>query len=276
MASIRKHPLLVYFLLAFAITWMGSTLYTFTLPRSGPLLPAWLNLPGVLLWYFGPFLAALIATRLTRQPGGIRNLLQRFLIWRASWQAVAFIFLYPPALHLAVVYLDRLLGGPAPVFFQADGVPAGNAWQVLLMLVLYHTLIRGIGEETGWRGFAQPLMQGRWGALRGSLGLGLIWALWHFHPANFPGLLSIAGVFIFLNITLTAVIFTWVLNHTRGSLLYAALFHMTLNVTEFIVPIGIVQASYSRSILQVVLICLTIAALILISGSQLGVKDRQT
>lgn len=160
MASLRKRPLLVYFLLAFAITWVGSILYTFTLPRSGPLLPTWLNLPGVLLWYFGPCLAALVATRLTHQPGGIRNLLGRFLIWRVRWQAVAFIFLYPLGLHLAVVYLDWLLGGPAPVFFQAEGVPAGGIWQVLLVLVLYHTLIRGIGEETGWRGFAQPLLQG--------------------------------------------------------------------------------------------------------------------
>lgn len=88
-------------------------------------------------------------------------------------------------------------------------------------------------------------------------------------------MLSVAGVFVFFNITLTAILFTWVLNHTNGSLLYATLFHMTLNVTEFIVPIGIIESSTSRSILQLVVICLTVAGLVFISGRSLGFKNTQ-
>jgi hypothetical protein len=42
------------------------------------------------------------------------------------------------------------LGGPAPIFFQAEGVPQGNVWLVLIGLVIFQVLVSGIGEETGW------------------------------------------------------------------------------------------------------------------------------
>ena len=270
---IKRHPLPVYFTLAYFFTWIGALIYSFTLPKSGQILPAFLNAPGVILWYFGPFTAALFVTGFVGGKVSIRKLLKRFLIWRVGWSPYAFILLYPLFLHLVVVGLDRLLGGPAPVFFQAEGVPNNNVWLTLLMLVLFHTLVRGIGEETGWRGFALPLLQSRWSPLKASLVLGVLWALWHFNPANFPGLLSISGIFVFLNIALTTVIITWVYNLSKESLLVAALFHMTLNVTEYVVPIGIIQTSLTRSILQIVVILVVVMVLLLVSGPQLG-KDR--
>jgi membrane protease YdiL (CAAX protease family) len=267
---IKKKPLATFFLLAFAITWIGSTVYALSLPKNGPVLPSFLTFPGGLVWYFGPCLSAVLVTCVSHEQVGLRDLAKRLLDWRVNWKWYAFIVLYPLALHFAVVYLDRLLGGPVPVFFQAEGVPAGNPWLVLLLLIVYQVLVRGIGEETGWRGFAMPCLQERLNSLAASLILGALWALWHFHPANFPGLLSLSGVFIFLNIALTAVVFTWVYNHTHGSVLIAALFHMTLNVTEFIMPIGIVAASPSRHILQVVLITAFVITLVIIGGQQLG------
>jgi len=270
--TIKKHPLVTFFILAFALTWIGSTIYYFALPHSGQVLPAFLRTPSGIFWYYGPCLAAIIVTRLTGGKGSVRQLLKRLLDWRVNWKWYAFIVLYPLALHLTVTHLDWLLGGPAPISFQAEGVPAGNKWLVLIGLVIFQVLVRGIGEETGWRGFALPGLQSRWNGLAASLILGLLWGLWHFHPANF-GLFSVGGIFIFFNIFLTTPIFTWVYNHTKGSLFMAALFHMTLNVAEFVAPIGMIEAGLTRNLLQIAMLLVTIAALLLLSGPSLG-KDR--
>jgi len=267
--GIRRRPLLSYFVLAFVFTWGGSLLYYFAGPRGGQTLPSLATLPGVVLWYYGPMLAALAVTLVGEGKSGVTRLLRGFLVWRVGWRWYTFIVLYPLALHLTVSVIGWLSGGPAPRFFASEGVPAGNPWLVFLMLALYHTLVRGIGEETGWRGFALPRLQSRWGALRGSLLLGVLWAVWHFHPANFSMLLSPLGVVVFFNIVATTVIYTWVYNHTRGSLLIAALFHMTLNVAEWVIPIGLMAGALSNLVIQVVILWLIVGGLVLKCGRQL-------
>lgn len=270
----RKHFLVKFFILAFGFTWIGSTIYFFTLPRNGAILPPFLTFPSSVFWYYGPFLAAIIVTRITGGQANIRRLLKRLLDWRVSWRWYIFLVLYPLGLHLAVVYLDQLLGGPTPVFFRTEGVPEGPIWLVLLSLILYQIVVRGIGEETGWRGFALPGLQSHWNPLTASLILGILWGLWHFHPANFPELLSISGLFIFANIVLTTVIFTWVYNQTGGSVFIAAVFHTTLNVIEYVVPIGISEAGLARNLIQIVLLSLTVMVIVFVSGPQLG-KENQ-
>jgi membrane protease YdiL (CAAX protease family) len=267
---VKKHPLTAFFVLAFSLTWIGSTVYYFAVPNGGQILPAFLATPSGIFWYYGPCLAAVIVTRVSEGKESVRRLLKRLLDWRVDWKWYAFIFLYPFGLHLAVVYLDRLLGGPAPVFFQARGLPQGNVWLVLIGLIIFQVLVRGIGEETGWRGFALPRLQSRWNPLVSSLILGLLWSLWHFHPANSKVFLSAGGIFLFVNVFLTTIIFTWFYNHTHGSIFMAAMFHMTVNVVEFVVPIGMEQAGLTRNLLQIALILATITMLLLGSGPLFG------
>ena len=109
-----------------------------------------------------------------------------------------------------------------------------------MTLVLFN-LVRGLGEETGWRGLALPRMQAHWNSFRASLVLGLIWALWHFHAVNFSLLSRFAGWHILLVIP-SAIIFTWVFNNTQGSLLAAILFHMSLDVAEWTLACVLVMA----------------------------------
>ncbi len=270
--TIKKHPLAAFFILAFSLTWIGSTIYYLTMPIAGQALPPLLRTPSGIFWYYGPCLSAIIVTRITGGTDSLRSLLKRLLNWRVNWKWYVFIVLYPLALHLAVIYLHRLLGSPAPIFFQAEGVPQGNIWLVLIGLVVFQVLVRGIGEETGWRGFVLPALQSRWNGLTASLILGLLWGLWHFHPAN-HALLSVGGIFIFINIFLTTPIYTWVFNHTKGSIFVAAMFHMTLNVAEFMVPIGMLEAGLTRNLLQIATLLVTLTVLLLILGQQLG-KDR--
>jgi membrane protease YdiL (CAAX protease family) len=99
-------------------------------------------------------------------------------------------------------------------------------------------LIPSIAEEPGWRGFALPRLQQRYGPIGASLILGLLHGLWHM-PALMTinlGPLPLANYVPFmLTVIMTAVLYTWVYNHTAGSVLIAMLMHAAGNaVTQWL------------------------------------------
>ncbi|MCY4732742.1 CPBP family intramembrane metalloprotease [Natronomonas gomsonensis] len=50
---------------------------------------------------------------------------------------------------------------------------------VLLVLFLVQSLIRMYGEEFGWRGYLLPELTARWGRIRATAAVGVVWALFH-------------------------------------------------------------------------------------------------
>jgi membrane protease YdiL (CAAX protease family) len=97
----------------------------------------------------------------------------------------------------------------------------------------------GLGEELGWRGFALPRLQNRYGALVSGLIVGVLWWLWHL-PLFFvegAGQYTMAQEFGFLPTFLgygvfvvsAAVTYTWLFNNTRGSVLLVAVYHGSMN-----------------------------------------------
>ena len=86
-------------------------------------------------------------------------------------------------------------------------------------------------EEVAWRGYALPQLLTRASRWRASLLLGLVWGLFHLplfllkggHPAGYP-----FPLYLVFSLAL-AVVFTWLMEHTAGSLLLAHLFHQAIN-----------------------------------------------
>jgi uncharacterized protein len=103
---------------------------------------------------------------------------------------------------------------------------------VFLPFVAFGMLIPAIGEEPGWRSFALPRLQRRYGPLRATLILGSLHALWHLPALGTAllGPLTAEQVLLFL---LTAVagtlLYTWLFNHTGGSVLLAMHTHAAGN-----------------------------------------------
>ena len=75
--TMRRHPLVFYFLMAFGFTWGYELLVYGILHLS--LLPV-----GVLLTIIGPAAASFIMTSLTERKPGMLRLLRRFVLWRAT------------------------------------------------------------------------------------------------------------------------------------------------------------------------------------------------
>jgi uncharacterized protein len=225
---LRRYPLLAYFLIAYAFTWTYDLLFLvlFALP----------DFPGSHTPRdFGPSLAALVVTAATAGRPGVRRLLRRLVLWRVHPGWYLFALLGIPAIGAL-----GLLRAPGALASFTAPSPAGWLLYPGLVFFLFVLVLGGpLFEEPGWRGFALPRLQGRWGPLAGSVILGALWAGWHateflipdFAAAN--GGLSVGGIGGYvLRLVSFSVIVTWVFNHTRGSLLLAVLLHTAFNWSQ--------------------------------------------
>jgi hypothetical protein len=174
-------------------------------------------------------LAGIVLAAIEGRKGDVRELLGRFLIWRVGIQWWAFALLGTIVPAVAGLYLFNLLGGPA-----VDWSGLKPLYTVVPMIIIL-TILAGVGEEFGWRGFALPRLQARHNALVSSLIVGLIWGTWHIPLFFTPGTVQSewraeAGLIIpVLGYTLFcmawAIQYTWVFNNTKGSVLLAAVIH---------------------------------------------------
>jgi CAAX protease family protein len=183
--------------------------------------------PGLtVIGTFGPLVAAVIVTAQESGRAGVRSLFGRVVHWRvaAIWYGV--VLLGPILLYLIGLALEVVaLGGQPPSLGALIG-----ALPMLVIITVYMVIFVALGEEVGWRGYALPALQARYGALVSSVILGALWALWHlpafFNPetlySNLPFVLQLAFQIP------VAILFTWVFNST-GSVLMAILLHAVLN-----------------------------------------------
>jgi membrane protease YdiL (CAAX protease family) len=97
----------------------------------------------------------------------------------------------------------------------------------VLPVMLIGILFGAVGEEIGWRGFLQPILEKRNCVLIASIIVGVIWGLWHIgHYKN--GLLFMSGFLLF---TISAsIIIAWLLRETQFNMIIAAVFHITINL----------------------------------------------
>ena len=232
--KITTRTLILYFLLAFGITWGLSFIATKDLLPIAIPTPL-RNISGILLHY-GPALAAIILVGVTGGRSDLRDLLRKLGQWRVGVGWYLFIFLFPLLVRLAAVTIDVVLGGQWPAFMSTAGMPAGISPALLIPVIFLAVFFQaGLAEEIGWRGYALPGLQQSYGAVTSSIILGIIWWLWHFHPLNFTALWPTAFWYL-LNVLAFTILLTFVYNNTDGSILLAVLFHTVSNVCDWIVP----------------------------------------
>lgn len=277
----NRFPLITFFLLAFAGTWLVLSPWVFD-------TFGWIEIPdelGIILFilstFTGPFFAAFYVTGKLEGKEGKKNLWRRIfqmrlgLVW---YVAVLFTFL------LVWLTAYNLLYRGAPL----AALIANPALMVTAFLpnVLTGLLIPSLGEEPGWRGFALPRLQKDFGPVLGTLILGTLHGIWHL-PALFTPLLGPFSWDSFLTFVLTAAagtfIYTWVFNNTRGSVWIAILLHASSNAASSLVgsliPEGVELTSWQSALdagwLNVIAFSLAAVLLIIFTRGKLGYRPEQ-
>ena len=229
---VRRHSLVAFLVLSYGLTWaLLMPLAIFRDATAGPYTTL-----ALLIGSNIPSAVAIALTAIGLGGGATRKLLGRLLIWRVGWRWYL-LLLAPTALVIGTITLVAVTrGGPT----AALAMPLSNA----IFFVAFMTFPgSATGEEIGWRGFALPRLQFGHTALVASLIVGSLHGLWHL-PLWLRGdadhQLSVYPAFLIQAIGL-AVIYTWLYNSTKGSVLLAVLFHTATNapLTLVLLPLGI-------------------------------------
>ena len=228
---LKKHAVLIYFALTFAISW-GGILFVLG-PSVTPAKEGEIEMLMPLMYCLfiaGPCIAGILMTMLVNGRAGLRDFGSRLFKWRVSvrWYAVA--LLTTPFLLMVVLFaLSQISPDYLPRIFATDDKA------FLLQFSIIVALIVAVVEEPGWTGFATPRLRLRYGVLTTGLIVGLVWGVRQFLVVywvvgNSVG--SLSPLIYFPAILLTwmptyRVLMVWVYDRT-ASLLVAILMHVSL------------------------------------------------
>ena len=234
-AIARRHPLVAFVGLTYAISW--AIWFSLIASSTGIATPAGWVLNALAI--AGPSIAAIVVAIVL---GGtsLGDLLSGLSLARMSTRWVVTALALPLVMvAVAIVIAVVLTGTVAPTFSAAlAGIVAVEFVRILIFG-------GPLGEEIGWRGFALPRLQATRTAFDASVVLGVIWGLWHIPLYFVPdtgqfetlraGTDPAFGIGGFVGWTIgLSVLFTWLFNQTRGSLLVVMLFHAAVNLAVFL------------------------------------------
>jgi uncharacterized protein len=207
MSLIRRHPVVTFFLLAYALCWGAIPWESFFAP-------------GVLV-------AALIVVSLTEGTAGLKAMGARLIRWRVSWVWYALAIAVPLVVKFASLGLNSALGAPVPEIAEFA------VWYSLPMAIainIVNPLNAQLPEESSFRGWAQPKLQSRRTPLAATVLMAVGVTIWHIPFFLMPQF----GSSPIEAITTIAITFwyAWLFNHASGSSLLTLIAHATEGTIE--------------------------------------------
>ena len=208
MRLVKRHPVMTFFVLTYVISW------------------GFLPIEAVRFMAGGPFIAALIVISVTQGWSGLRELGSRLIRWRVRWYWYVVAVGLPLAVALVTAGLNVALGAEVPSLVQF-----GSATTVLMVFAvrLVNPGDGALGEEPGWRGLALPGLQSTLSPLVSTLILAVLVTGWHV-PILFleeGGLQPSIVVGYLLGTVAVTFWYSWLFNHTGGSVLITVVSHAT-------------------------------------------------
>jgi membrane protease YdiL (CAAX protease family) len=251
-ALIKRHPFATFAVLSCLLAWWPA------------LVPSFEESFGIGVLPHGPSIAAVIVVAIVGGRSAVKRLLSRLVRWRIGLKWYVIAIGLTVVITLSAVALNVLFGATAPTGEQLSG------WSELPFSFIFFFLLAGAAEELGWRGFAQPHLQGKYSALPSALILSVVGVVWHL-PLFLTGNIELPDVpLIFAGY----VVYAWLFNSTGGSVLITMVAHATNNTIsgEFFSPMFQGADAVRQSALLAILWIAAAVIVILRAGPNLGRK----
>jgi membrane protease YdiL (CAAX protease family) len=208
LSPVRRHPVIAFFVLAYALAWGAIPWDSFFAP--------------------GALIAALIVAFIRDGLAGLRAIGARLIRWRVSWIWYALALAVPLAVHATTIGLNMAVGAPTPDTSQF------HPWYgvaLVLGLAIVNPTGGPFGEEPSFRGLALPMLQTGRTPLAAAAILAVLVTGWHaplFFIDSF-GLKPIEAV------TTLAVTFwyVWLFNQAACSVLITLIAHAAEGAVEY-------------------------------------------
>src|SRR5215510_11459987 len=137
---VKRYPVTAYFVLTFAISWLGALAVAAPRLLRGEMIPKFSGILMFPVMLMGPAVSGVLLTRLVYGSSGLTDLFSRMrrIRVRTRWYAALFI---PPVTILLVLLLLKNLVSPV---FAPNSFFVGASFGI----------VAGFFEEIGWMGFA--------------------------------------------------------------------------------------------------------------------------
>ena len=223
--KLRQHQVVAYVILTFLFTWLCWSI-SFTSSNQ--------SISGVfrIVGSFMPSVVAVTFSACFFGKRGMKELLKKIIVWKISPLYYVFAIFYTAASVFIPSFICTMLGLDYRVYFgtQLAGISLTSPFMVFACFFAVMFFGGPVGEELGWRGFVLPRLQKRFSPITASIIIGVIWSCWHIpmflvHAEGY----DISFIRYLFETIWLAILFTWLYNHTKGSLLIPILFHSVDN-----------------------------------------------
>ena len=254
--NLKEHEIIVYLIMTFLFTWIFWSIAFTSTNLNGPFRIAGSFMPSIMSMIFTGYYDGF---------NGIKKLLKKLVIWKVNPLFYAFIFVYTAMSIYIPSFICSIIGVNYKIIINNHISSFQLNSPLTILNCFFAVMIFGgpVGEELGWRGFVLPKLLKRINPLISSIILGIIWTSWHIPMFYFhvPGY-DISFISYLLETIYLTILFTWLYNNTKGSLLIIILFH---SIDNFVMSICFNDFMTNFNIYTVILWIIRILILICIT-----------
>jgi len=228
---ILKYQLILYFIFVLMISW--SFWIPMALSKLGLIYFPIPIIIGSTIGAFSPFITIIIFEKLTDKEISLQKI---FANSKPKKNHIGWFFLAACLIPLSQIFGNFiyfiLTPGAELIIINLEILESLGFWLLIIIPITFFAglLTSPLGEEPGWRGFAIPRLQKKFGLLFGSLLLGTFWWTWH-QPINIANGLEVS-FYSYCGMVISSFIYDVLFNFTQKNVLCAMFAHSSSFITN--------------------------------------------